>query len=233
MIALASCALFVALLFGVTGPARTHLDAVRSSRMSLRHIDALRRRVGVAIRRARGKSARRNAAVELITALAAELRSGQAPTTALARASASNPLRLASRSVRIAQLGGDVPAALIAEAAAEDLPTLKLLAAVWRVSEGSGAGLARACDRLAVSASQAQRIRSELTAQLAGPRATAKVLATLPLFGILMGNALGAQPLAWLFTVPVGIPVLIAGVALETMGLVWIGRLTKQVEERI
>lgn len=175
---------------------------------------------------------KRKAAAELIGAFAAELRAGQPIRSALARAVAASPVPIARRAAAVAELGGDVPAALESEAERDSLPALRSLAALWRVAEGSGAGLSRACDRLAIAQSDTERVRAELSSQLAGPRATARVLAGLPLFGILLGNGLGASPLSWLLGTPWGLVVLIIGMSLEAVGLIWIARLTRSVEDR-
>ncbi len=172
----------------------------------------------------------RRAAIELVAAFAAELRAGQPVRQAFVRAQQSSPGGVGAQVVAVAELGGDVPRALEVAAAQGELPVLRSLAALWRVAEGSGAGLAQAADRLAIAQSQAELARAELSAQLAGPRATARVLAGLPILGMLLGSGLGASPLAWLFGSPWGWLVLVLGCALEAVGLWWIARLTRSVE---
>ncbi len=193
-------------------------------------IESIRRTVVRRLRRRRSQNQWRVAAVELVAAFASELRAGQPVRQAFARAQRSSPVPLASRAVGVAELGGDVPRALRAEAARQGLPILQSLAALWRVAEGSGAGLAQAADRLAIAETAAQQARAEVTAQLASPRATAKVLAGLPVVGVILGSGLGASPVAWLVGSPWGLMVLVAGVALEILGLWWIARLTNGVE---
>ncbi len=173
---------------------------------------------------------RRRAAIELVAAFAAELRAGQPVRQAFVRAQQSSPVGLAVHAVAVADLGGDVPLALDDEARDAQLPVLRSLAALWRVAEGSGAGLAQAADRLAVASTEAELARAELSAQLAGPRATARVLAGLPLLGMLLGSGLGASPVSWLFGSVWGWLVLVVGLALEALGLWWIARLTRSVE---
>ncbi|MCZ0971803.1 hypothetical protein O1L55_10820 [Streptomyces albulus] len=58
-----------------------------------------------------------------------------------------------------------------------------------------GAGLALGLERIAAGLAARRDQGEELRAQLAGPRATALVLALLPVGGLLMGGALGADPL--------------------------------------
>ena len=185
------------------------------------------------VRRRRSKEDARAAAIELVAAFAAELRGGQRVRQAFTRAQRSCPIPLASRAVSVAQLGGDVPRVLRSEAERLDLPILQSLAALWRVAEGSGAGLAQAADRLAIAETATQQARAEVTAQLAGPRATAKVLAGLPVVGVILGSGLGASPIAWLVGSFWGWLVLAFGIGLEFLGLWWISRLTNAVESSI
>ena len=107
---------------------------------------------------------------------------------------------------------------------------LSALAAVWQVSAGSGAGLSDAAYRLGTAALQRERMRRDLAAQMAGTRTTARVLALLPVVGLLLGSGLGGSPVAWLFTTPLGLLALAAGVMLEIVGIWWVRRLVTSVE---
>ena len=75
-------------------------------------------------------------------------------------------------------------------------------------------------------------MRRELHAGLAEPRATAVVLAGLPLLGLVMGTALGADPLAWLLGTVAGRSVLALGVLLEVVGAWWAWRIAVRLESR-
>ena len=80
-------------------------------------------------------------------------------------------------------------------------------------SKTSGGGLAAAVARLAAAArADEEQVRRELAAQLAGPRATAALLARLPLAGVAIGAALGADPVGFLLGGRPGRPCLLAGV---------------------
>ncbi len=72
---------------------------------------------------------------------------------------------------------------------------LRGLAACWRVAVDQGAGLAAGLDRLEGALRAERDQRADLRAQLAGARATAVMLAGLPVLGLLLGFALGADPL--------------------------------------
>ena len=70
----------------------------------------------------------------------------------------------------------------------------------------------------------------ELRSSLAGPQATARMLALLPVLGIGLGYLLGADPITWFVTDPLGIPVLLAGALLTGAGVLWTRRITGRVE---
>ena len=162
--------------------------------------------------------------VELLGALAAELRAGAAPRESLAAAAQGwpslAPLAASARSVHV-----DVPDLLAAAARHAGAEGLRALALCWQVSEHSGAGLAPAVSRLAESLRDDEQLRREVAAQLAGPRATAVLLAMLPLLGLAMGSALGADPLGLLLGTPLGLALLGSGLALEVLGLRWTARI--------
>jgi tight adherence protein B len=66
---------------------------------------------------------------------------------------------------------------------------------------------------------------------MAGPRATARILMLLPLFGIAMGMLMGVSPLAWLLGTPLGIGCLLGGLLLTALGYWWTSRIVAKVEE--
>jgi tight adherence protein B len=73
-----------------------------------------------------------------------------------------------------------------------------------------------------------RRHRLELRAATAAPRASALLLAGLPLLGLAMGSGVGADPWAVLTTTATGQVLLVAGVALEVLGLTWSRRLVRR-----
>ncbi len=64
---------------------------------------------------------------------------------------------------------------------------------------------------------------------MAGARATAVILAGLPLLGILLGQLIGAQPLSFLLSGHAGGWLLVVGLALACGGLLWSDRITDRV----
>ncbi len=171
--------------------------------------------------------AERDAALEACAALAGELRSGRTVAAALQAAAevSTGPLHgLLSVAAAAARFGGDVPAALLAPPPGRPTSVPELargLAACWQVCAGTGSGLAAAVERLEEGLRAQAAARRAVDAELAGPRATAGLLALLPLGGIGMAAALGADPLATLLHTPVGNVCLLAGVLLDLAGLAW------------
>ena len=102
---------------------------------------------------------------------------------------------------------------------------LRALAACWTVCAGSGAGLATAVERLEEGLRAEQAQRRAVDAELAGPRATAGLLAVLPAGGLLLAGGLGADPLSVLLATPVGLLCLLVGLGLDAVGVWWTGRL--------
>jgi len=196
-------------------------------------------------RRARQAALTRAACQELCLALAGELRAGRAPREALRwAASEAAPLSDARPGHRPAGTAADRPFAGVAPAldgtntvaALRQLATrpgatsLRRLAACWQAAEESGAGLAQAVERIAVTLQAEEALRREVRAQLAGPRATARMLAGLPALGLLLGAALGARPLEVLLHTVYGVGCLVAGILLAAAGVVWIDRLARAAE---
>lgn len=93
-----------------------------------------------------------------------------------------------------------------------------------------GAGLAAGLDRLEGALRADRRRREELRAQLAGAWSTVVVLALLPVAGLGLGAALGADPLRVLLHSPGGLACLAAGGLLETVGLIWARRIVRAGE---
>ncbi|MBZ9641326.1 type II secretion system F family protein, partial [Streptomyces sp. PSKA30] len=128
------------------------------------------------------------------------------------------------------RFGGDVPGALAAAARQPGAHGLLGPAACWRVAVDRGAGLAAGLDRLEAALRAERDQRAELRAQLAGSRSTAVMLAALPALGLLLGAALGADPLHVLLHTGAGLGCLLIGGVLESVGLWWALRIVKGAE---
>ena len=178
-------------------------------------------------RRAAAAAAReRGRALEALAVLGGDLRAGRAPAEALAATASvavGGTRRALLAAAGAAELGGDVPAAL--DGPSEVPEVLRGLAACWAVCAVSGSGLAAGVERLSEGLRAADAQRRAVAAELAGPRATAALLATLPLAGMAMAAALGARPLHVLLHTPAGVVCLLLGLSLDGLGLLWAGRL--------
>ena len=168
--------------------------------------------------------------LELLSALSAELETGQPTNLALLQAVRDLHPDPCPRAGLAASSGGDVAMALRLDADRAGASALRSLAACWEVAEHSGAGLALAVSRLAEGVRAAQQSRAQLDAEVAAVRTSARMLAALPLFGLLIGHWIGAEPVAWLLGSWIGRLVLVAGVGLQLLGLAWLRRMVAGVE---
>jgi len=173
--------------------------------------------------------ARRRAAVrrdeqwqEACEIVATELRAGRSAEQAVTTAAAAcDDLQ---RAVRALHLGGDVVASL---RQIPDAPAAAGLASAWHTAHASGAGLAGVVERVTDELTAQLELRREIDSQLAAPRATARLLALLPLGGMALGVFLGVDPLRMLLGTTVGLCCLLVGSALALAGVVWVDRLAR------
>ncbi|GAB3958128.1 hypothetical protein GCM10029978_002390 [Actinoallomurus acanthiterrae] len=210
-------------------PARSEAASERASGPRL--IDRMLRLRDVLSGGRRDLEARRAAIVELCDGIAAELAAGRPPGAALSGAAEGLSLPRFGSVVDAARSGDDVAACLERAAEAPGCEGLRLLAGCWRIGVDRGGMLARVIDGLAAALRDEQEHREEIALQLAGPRATARLLAGLPLLGLLMAVALGARPFAFLFGTIPGALCLGLGVTLDILGLWWTRRLAAAAEE--
>lgn len=202
-----------------------HADASSADRSILARRPGRGRAVGRWLREREARR-RRMAVQQLCQALSAELHSGAAPRSALV-AAAEGVEEFELLSSVAASTYGDVPAALRRLAERPGGAGLGYLAACWDVCERSGAGLAVGVTRLAGALANDEQVRRETSAQLAGPKATAALLAVLPAFGLAMGAAMGAHPMRLLLHTPFGLLLLVTAAVLEMLGLLWTARITR------
>jgi tight adherence protein B len=164
--------------------------------------------------------------VQALVALVAELRAGQPPEAALIHAAGTPP---AWPSAVAAALSGSNVAEALRRDAGDGSPAASL-ALCWHSTVVHGASLSDAVERIAAGARASQEARTSLAAELAGPRATARVLALLPVIGIALGTLMGGSPLAWLVGTRQGWLCLVAGVTLTVAGMWWTSRIATRVE---
>lgn len=177
--------------------------------------------------RARNAEQNRAGLIGLADALSAELRAGAAPREALWRAARDAP-RFAGVAAAAQSPAGDVVSALHDLAKVPGGAAAADLATAWAVCEAAGGRLAAPVTRLSGGWRDEEQVRREVSAQLAGPRATAVLLAGLPVVGLAMGSALGADPVTLLRQPSMALVVLIPGLLLEVAGLFWTARITRR-----
>ncbi|WP_019144458.1 type II secretion system F family protein [Aeromicrobium massiliense] len=175
-------------------------------------------------RRARAATTRREVA-EAMDVLAAQVRAGLAPATAV-RAAAED-LPWLGGVAGVAAVGGDVPAALRTSAARPGAAALGSLAAAWAVAERSGAPLAEVLERLGDGVRADLEVHREVESAVAPARATSRLLAGLPVLGLGLGGSLGSDPVHVLLHTLPGALCLVAGVGLSLLGLLWVDHLVE------
>ena len=180
------------------------------------------------VRARRSSVRRRTAVIELCDGLAAELHAGVPVKHALEHACRGDPEW--SPVVVTARVGGDVVGALREAASRPGAGGLLAVAAAWEVSARSGAALAVVLDRIGVGLRDEEEARAEVAASLAPARATAKLLAGLPVFGLALGMSMGARPLDFLLGSGLGLACLAGGLLLAGIGVIWVERLVDAVE---
>lgn len=189
----------------------------------------IRRRRSVARRLRQRESAALQAALDV---LVGELRTGVHPVTAFATAAGEvcGPVRQGMGAVAArARLGADVAAGLDDVAQSSELPMhWERLAACWRLAHAHGLSIATLMRTAQRDIAERERFSARVDAAMAGPRATAAVLAGLPVAGMALGQLIGARPLAFLFGAGVGGWLLVAGVLLACTGLMWSDRITER-----
>ncbi|GIF65438.1 hypothetical protein Ais01nite_34730 [Asanoa ishikariensis] len=131
---------------------------------------------------------------------------------------------------RLTGIAADLRAGLPATAALADDPSrddglIALARSAVTLAERTGAPLADLVDRIEADARAGDRARAAAVAQAAGAEATALLLAALPLGGLMLGYAIGSDPLAVLLHTPLGALCAFGAVALQILGLAWSQRL--------
>lgn len=211
--------------------------------------------VGAALVRARRERAvvrEDQAAVEGLGILVAELHAGRPPDDALAAAGRhcghsmvgallsrlGRSLRLGDRwdgwmdaderappaaAERMVLLAARRPAAVVG---ADHPRWLIRLSAGLRLSQRTGCALADVVAAVESDLARRGQQRADVRATAAGHRATVALLAGLPVLGLAMGSGIGAEPVRILTTTTIGQILLVAGVALELLGLAWSRQLT-------
>lgn len=165
--------------------------------------------------------------------LVGELRAGAHPVRAfgIAAEETAGSVSTALQTVAArARLGADVSAGLRAAAGSSALPGhWERLAVCWQLATDHGLAVASLMRAAQCDIAERQRFSAKVTSGMAGARATAGILAGLPLLGLLLGQLIGARPLSFLLSGHAGGWLLVVGLALVCCGLLWSDRITERV----
>ena len=165
-----------------------------------------------------------------IDILVGELRVGAHPAQAFAVAAdeTAGPVSDSCRAVAArARLGADVTAGLRNVAEASALPAQwGRLAVCWQLAADHGLAMSTLMRAAQCDIAERQRFSAHVRSAMAGARATAAILASLPVLSVLMGQVIGARPVAFLLGGHAGGWLLVVGLALVCGGLLWSDRIT-------
>lgn len=161
-------------------------------------------------------------ALVLIDDVAGQVRAGASPAAAWSEARA---LMTGSSAT-----GAEEPIESLRQLAAAPgaPPGLRALHASWILCDDVGAPLADVLKAVAAGIRQDAEVEADIDAALAGPQATARLLAGLPLVGLAIGELIGARPLEVLVQTPVGRTCGVLGLLLAGAGQWWTRRLIRR-----
>ncbi|PIE27365.1 MAG: hypothetical protein CSA58_04715 [Micrococcales bacterium] len=160
---------------------------------------------------------------ELIAQLAGVLGAGVSPAQAwslVAEQAGHDDFGARLRAAAAQVAAGRSPTAALCQATEPGDPA-RVLGVGWDVLAGSGAAAGPALGSLAESLRAQQRAAAAKKVALAAPVATARVLAFLPVLGLGLGFAAGADPLQVLFTTQAGRYSAAAAAGFAVCGAVW------------
>ncbi|WP_299572970.1 type II secretion system protein F [uncultured Williamsia sp.] len=190
-------------------------------------------------RRDRARDAELDAVLDAVTVIVAEMSVGAHPARAcrqaaddLARRASTDgvapTLDVVTAMAGRAELGGDVAAGL-QSVGGDRSQAWHRIAVAWRTAEEHGLPMADLVQSVRDDLVARRRFAERTRASLAGARATSAVLAGLPVLGVLLGEAMGAGPIAVLLGGGLGGILLVVGVVLVVAGLAWTRRITEKV----
>jgi tight adherence protein B len=184
-------------------------------------------------RRLRRASDEGRALETALDVLVGELRAGSHPVRAFSVAAdeTAGAVAVSLRSVAArARLGADVTAGLRAAARSSALPAhWDRLAVCWQLAGAHGLAIATLMRAAQRDIAERQRFWARVAAGMAGARATAAILAALPVLGVLLGELIGARPLGFLLSGHAGGWLLAVGSTLACCGLLWSDRITDRL----
>ncbi|MGZ4514779.1 MAG: type II secretion system F family protein, partial [Mycobacterium sp.] len=162
-----------------------------------------------------------------------ELRLGSHPVRAFGVAAdeTAGAVAMSLRAVAArARLGADVAAGLRDAAQSSALPAhWHRIGVCWQLASEHGLAIATLMRAAQRDIAERQRFSARVSSAMAGARATAAILAALPVLGVLLGQLIGARPLAFLLSGHAGGWLLVVGSTLTSAGLLWADRLTDRL----
>ncbi|GGC75931.1 hypothetical protein GCM10011410_31530 [Hoyosella rhizosphaerae] len=171
---------------------------------------------------------KQRAAQDLCTSLdtlIAELRTGAHTTTALKVTAAQSPgdtVGIFERAAARTAVGTYTTDIFTGD---QDDDAMRQLSSAWHIAHMHGAALAGLLHTVRDNIVAEQQRKNDVDTAMAGARATALLLAALPLVGVVLGELMGAAPLRTLFTTSIGAGLLVLGSVLGCVGLLWSDRI--------
>ena len=179
-------------------------------------------------RRAEGR-----AMASALEVLVGELRVGSHPVRAFTVAAAESSGRVGLSLQRVAArtgLGADVAAGLSAAEQDSAVPAYwRRLAVFWELGTQRGLAISVLMQAAHDDIVDRERFTDRVRAALAGARATAVILAALPVLGVALGQLIGAHPLRFLLGGGLGGVLLVTGAGLIALGLAWSDRIIERL----
>jgi tight adherence protein B len=172
----------------------------------------------------RVQDAARTELATVVAALAEEYEAGATTAAAFesAAAAAQRYGHAFARAAASAAAGGEVSRSLDGDSGLTDLGV------ACAVASRTGCALNSVLDGVRADLEADRSLRRVVGAALTGPTTSALLLALLPLVGLVMGFAMGADPLRVLLHTKPGLAALSVGVCLDLTGLMWTLSLTRR-----
>lgn len=168
---------------------------------------------------ARRRSATRDEVARGCGELAALLRAGQEPPRALGMVARDAPLFAEAAAHH--RVGGEVVEVLRRASGKPGAAGLGGLATAWQLATHTGAAMTTTLDDLAADLAAERELERTVSTELAATRLTARLLSLLPAVGLILGYAVGGDPLGFLIGSPLGLVSLAVGAGLAAAGAVW------------
>lgn len=126
----------------------------------------------------------------------------------------------------------EIRAGQLAAVVLHDSPELPAqIQRLLQVCADSGTQAVPALDVVNRSLVAQERLGRHVAAEVSAPKATALLLACLPVFSWWMGSVLGASPVTWLLGSAWGVVTLLLGLAMEVAGVMSIFTMARRVQE--